>query len=93
MRRFVTDRWQGHVPAGTLLWRDMLLAGTFVNLACSLAALGWLAQGGSGVAAVALHFLPLPYNLFLWASLWRLPARSALQVLLGTLWATVMVVA
>ncbi|MCK6423896.1 MAG: hypothetical protein L6Q75_02250 [Burkholderiaceae bacterium] len=93
MRRFITDRWQGRVPPGPLLWRDMLLAGSAVNLACSLAALGWLAQGGSGGVAATLHFLPLPYNLFLWASLWRHPARSALQVLLGTLWAAVMVVA
>jgi hypothetical protein len=75
-RGFFSRRWQGQVPAARLFWRDIVLVGSVVNLAATFLALMLAAQGVSTVIAVAVHFSPLPYNLFLCAALWRHPGRS-----------------
>ncbi len=38
-RGFLTSRWQRQVPLGTLFWRDMVLAGSAINLAAAFAGL------------------------------------------------------
>lgn len=90
---FFSRRWRGEIALPVLLWRDMLGVGTVINLSATMAALGLLAQGVPMPLAVALHFAPLPYNLFLFASLWRLPRRSALSTGLGLAWVAVMTLA
>lgn len=64
---FFARRWRGEVPLRTLLWRDMLGVGTLVNVAATLVALVMVSQDGPAWAAVAVHFAPAPYNLFLFA--------------------------
>lgn len=90
---FFSRRWRGEVALPVLLWRDMLGVGTVVNLSATLAALGLVSQGVPMPLAVALHFAPLPYNLFLFASLWRLPRRSALSSGLALAWVAAMTLA
>ncbi|HEY0857973.1 MAG TPA: hypothetical protein VGE16_12995 [Albitalea sp.] len=89
---FFSRRWRGEIALPVLLWRDMLGVGTVVNLSATLAALGLVSQGVPMPLAVALHLATLPYNLFLLASLWRLPRRSALSAGIGLAWAALMTV-
>lgn len=85
-RGFFSRRWRGHVPAARLFWRDMVLVGSIVNLASTFLALMLAAQGVATSIAVAVHFAPLPYNLFLCAALWRHPGRTAAQSGAAGLW-------
>lgn len=71
---FFGARWHGHVPLGRLLWPDMLLYGTAINVAAAVVALVLDVQGAPGPVATAAYLAPLPYNLFLLAAVWR---RSA----------------
>jgi hypothetical protein len=69
-------RWRGEVALGKLFWRDMLAIGTLVNLATSLGALLALALDVPAAVWIAIHFAPLPYNLFLCAAVWRCATRA-----------------
>jgi hypothetical protein len=73
---FFRSRWRGETPLATLFWRDMLVVGSLVNVATTLAAVGALAAGWSTAAAIGVHLLPLPYNLFLCAAVWRTAGRA-----------------
>ncbi|MDP1685619.1 hypothetical protein [Hydrogenophaga sp.] len=73
---FFKARWRGEVPQRVLFWRDMVLVGTLINLLATGVALAMAASGASMALAAGLHFSPLPYNLFLVAAVWRLPAST-----------------
>jgi len=83
---FFARRWRGEVPLATLFWRDMIAIGSLLNLGASFFALMLAAQGAPTGWAVAMHFAPLPYNLFLFAALWRRSDRSAAMSLGAGLW-------
>lgn len=68
---FFSTRWSGGVPIEQLFWRDLILVGTGVNIAATLVSLGLLAAKAPLAAALAVHFAPLPYNLFLAFAVWR----------------------
>lgn len=85
-RGFFLRRWQGQVPAVLLFWRDIVLVGSLVNLTTTFLALMLAAQGVATAIAVAVHFAPLPYNLFLCAALWRHPGRTTAQSGATGLW-------
>jgi hypothetical protein len=76
----------------TLLWRDMLGIGTVVNLLATFVALMAASQGVSGWAAAAIHFGPLPYNLFLFAAVNRTSPRSGFAITLALAWLAVMTI-
>ena len=59
------------MPLPLQFWRDMLLVGSSANLAVGFVVLMLIAQGVSLDLAVAMHFLFLPYNLFLTMAVWR----------------------
>jgi len=83
---FFRDRWSGRVPWSVLLWRDMLGVGTAINLAATaLAVVAAIQDAAIGVVAL-LHFAPAPYNVFLFAALWRTPGRPALAAAVGIAW-------
>lgn len=73
---FFTRRWRAEVPMRVLFWQDLALAGTLLNLLFTGAALAMAAAGLSIALAAAVHFAPLPFNLFLVAAVWRLPASG-----------------
>jgi hypothetical protein len=73
---FFLARWRGLVPLDRLFWWDMALVGTGFNLATSAAALAMLGAKMSLGAAMAVHFLPVPYNFFLFVSVWRTAAAQ-----------------
>ena len=78
---FFARRWRGQIAWQRLFWRDMLAVGTVLNLAASF-----------GAVAVALHFAPMPYNLFLCLALWRLAQRPAPVAAAALAWLVVMTV-
>jgi hypothetical protein len=92
MRSWFASRWRSQVPAARLVWHDMWLVGTLVNLAASVSAMILYARGLGAVLAMSLHFATLPYNAFLVACLWRHPSRTTLQIVLALLWFGVMAV-
>lgn len=49
----------------------MMGVGTLVNVAATFVALVMVSQGAPAWAAVAVHFAPVPYNLFLFAIVQR----------------------
>jgi len=89
---FLARRWRGAVAWPVLFWRDMLATGTVLNLLASFVALMLAAQGAPTALAVLVHFAPVPYNLFLFLALWRLPRRPALVALAAAAWLLVMTV-
>ncbi|MCY1557110.1 hypothetical protein D9M68_939270 [compost metagenome] len=55
-----------------LFWRDMVTVGTVINLLATAVALAIALADEAIELAAAVHLAPLPYNLFLVASVWRL---------------------
>ena len=70
---FFSARWRAQVPMRVLFWRDMLLVGTLINVLATGIALAMAASGVDMAWAAAVHFTPLPYNLFLVGAVWRQP--------------------
>jgi hypothetical protein len=68
--------WRGDVPLSQALWRDMALVGTVVNIAAMGAAFFVVALGASMTTFFAIHLLPVPYNIFLVAAVWRAAERA-----------------
>ena len=83
---FFARRWRGEVALRTLFWRDMVVICSAINLAASFLALMLAAQGVALGIAVAVHFAPLPYNVFLVVALGRSPQRTAMTSLLASVW-------
>ncbi|MDP3584518.1 MAG: hypothetical protein Q8R61_05295 [Thiobacillus sp.] len=83
---FFARRWQGQVPLAALLWRDMLGVGTLINIVATVLALAVMVQGAHPAVAVALHFAPLPYNVFLFAAVWRSPHRDVVTGTIAAVW-------
>jgi hypothetical protein len=72
---FFAARWMGEIPLGRLFWRDTIVVGTAINIAATFASLGLLAAKAPLLIALAVHFGPLPYNLFLAFAVWRTADR------------------
>lgn len=93
---FFRSRWLGQVPLDRLFWRDMLLAGTLINMASSALALVLLGLKLPLWLVLAVHFAPVPYNIFLTSAVWRTAEsgpKASLMLLGSALWliATVVV--
>lgn len=89
---FFARRWRGQVPLRTVFWLDMLCVGTAVNVLATFAALVAASQGAPSWLAVAIHLVPLPYNLFLMVAVGRAPPPSRLATGLALAWALAMMV-
>jgi len=70
-RGFLARRWHGEVDLGALFWRDTIFVGTLVNVVFAGAALALLASGANAAVVFVVYILPVPYNLFLFACVWR----------------------
>ncbi|WP_425259316.1 hypothetical protein ACPOLB_00500 [Rubrivivax sp. RP6-9] len=89
---FFARRWRGEVPMRTVLWSDMLARGTAVNILATFVAMLAASQGSPTWAAAAIHFSPLPYNLFLFAAVGRASPRSRVATVLATVWLCAMTI-
>jgi hypothetical protein len=88
---FFRSRWQGKVPLDRLFWRDMLLVATLISVASSALALVLLGLKLPLWLVLLVHFLPVPYNIFLTIAVWRMAERSGglkaqLMMLGSALW-------
>ena len=92
MVQFFSDRWHAKVNLRRLFWFDMLAVATLINLFASFAALMVMALSQESTWGLVLHFLPLPYNAFLLASIWRFPAAAPALRLGASVWFVVMTV-
>ncbi|MGI6855349.1 hypothetical protein [Mesorhizobium sp. 1B3] len=75
-RGFFAARWHGNIPLSRLFWWDMVVVGTAINIATTVAALVVLAMKGSAAAALAVHLAALPYNFFLFLAVWRTAEKA-----------------
>lgn len=73
---FLASRWRGDVAFERLFWFDMLVAGTLVNLAAAALSLILFGLDAPAAVAITVFFAPLPYNLFLFAVVWRAAERA-----------------
>jgi len=89
---FFARRWRGEVPMHTLLLRDMLCVGSVVNMLATFVALMAASQGAPSWAAAAIHFAPLPYNVFLFAAIRRAVPRSRIATTVSLVWLALMTV-
>jgi hypothetical protein len=93
----IRSRWQGQVPLDRLFWRDMVVVGTAINIASSVLALILLGLKLPLGLVLAVHFLPVPYNIFLTFAVWRTAektggAKASLMMLGSALWLILTVV-
>lgn len=63
--------WRAESPLWRVLLVDMLVWGTLLNLCAGGIALTLIAHDAPDWAALAAFLVPLPYNLFLCAAVWR----------------------
>ncbi|WP_088285060.1 hypothetical protein [Ideonella sp. A 288] len=89
---FFARRWRGEVPMRTVFWRDMLGLGTAMNLLATFMALVAASQGAPSWAAAAIHFAPLPCNVFLFAAVGRASPRSRVAAVVSAAWLAVMTI-
>lgn len=102
----LSDLWAGRMRLSEAFWTYAIFWGFLINLAATLASLALLvALGGDAaskewapLAALALHLLPLPYNLAVLVGVWRSagqPEVKATAALLARLavvaWAAAMI--
>ena len=74
----------------TLFWRDILGVGSLINLTATALALTMIINGIHAGFAVAVHFLPLPFNIFLLATLNRAPERNSVLMTIAVGWFVLM---
>jgi hypothetical protein len=97
MPNFLRSRWRGEVPLSIVLWRDMILVGTALNIMTGMAAIVLLASGASAALALAVHFALAPWNVFLFLVTWRVSEKISLPEALiaraiAIIWLVVVVV-
>lgn len=80
LKAYLSSRWTGSIQLRHLLVREMLILGTLINATTTVLSLILLGSGASIWIGFGIFFLPLPYNLFIFLSVWR----SAGQV--GGIW-------
>ena len=88
---FFQSRWRGEAPLDRLFWRDMLLVATLISIASSAVALMLLGLKLPLWLVLGVHFLPVPYNIFLTLAVWRTAERAgggkaSLMMLGSALW-------
>jgi hypothetical protein len=79
MTRYIRQLWNGELPLSRVFWNDMLVVGTIVNIAALLAAVGLWVAGIPAWLGFAVHLLPVPYNMLLFAGVSRSAAREQPQ--------------
>ncbi|KAA3446967.1 hypothetical protein C7I87_29645 [Mesorhizobium sp. SARCC-RB16n] len=95
---FFRSRWCGEVSLDQLFWRDMVFVATAISIASSITALILLILKMPLALVLAIHFAPVPYNIFLTCAVWRTAekaggAKASMMMLGSALWLIATVVA
>ncbi|BCH22637.1 hypothetical protein MesoLjLc_23710 [Mesorhizobium sp. L-8-10] len=77
---FLVARWRGQVTMSRLFWWDMVVVGSAINVATTIAALMVLGMKVPVALALAVHLLALPYNLFLFLAVWRTAEKTTPKI-------------
>ena len=67
--------WRGEESLPRAFWEYVILYGTLINIITSAGTLAALALGFSGAIVLAVHVLPIPYNVFVAVAVWRSAQR------------------
>lgn len=84
LRQWLADLWNGRVPMSRVFWEYAICFGTVLNLLTTIASFALVAGDHPGWLALAVFFLPAPYNLLMIVAVWR----SALHYRGRQIWAT-----
>jgi hypothetical protein len=88
---YVRALWTGALPLSRVLWLDMLAIGSLVNVVTFLAMIALFAAEAPTWIALTVLLLPIPYNVLLFAAVWRSAANEKADWawfarLLSTVW-------
>jgi hypothetical protein len=75
MTKQIMRLWRGEEGLGSAFWEYTVLYGTLANIVATAGMFAALAAGLPGVLAVAIHVLPIPYNIFVVVAVWRSAQR------------------
>jgi hypothetical protein len=85
--------WRGEVSLAQAFWTVTLLYGTLINLTATGLMFAALAAGLPSLIAVAMHLLPLPYNVLALMGVWHSandykgrPSHAAAAQIVTVLW-------
>lgn len=67
---FLRRRWRRQIPLATLFWRDMIVVASIINIVAGAAGLILLGLKLGTAPSLAVLLAPVPYNIFLLASVW-----------------------
>jgi hypothetical protein len=75
----------------TVLWRDMLVAGTSLNILTALAGIVLFVAEVPVTIALTVYFGALPWNLFLFVAVWRSadhgdPSAGLIAKIVAAIW-------
>jgi hypothetical protein len=73
--RGIASLWRGEPPLSTIFWQYTIGWGTLFNLVCTGTALIFLLNDRAEIA-LAVHFAPMPFNIFLVVAVFRAAARE-----------------
>ncbi len=71
MKARIKALWRGEVSLAQAFWTVTLLYGTLINLTATGLMFAALAAGLPSLIAVAMHLLPLPYNVLALMGVWH----------------------
>jgi hypothetical protein len=71
VRMLIARLWAGEVPLARVFWHYAIVGGTALNVLATLLAMALLAADAPELLALAVHALPIPYNLFVLVAVWR----------------------
>jgi len=71
----ITRLWRGEESLARAFWDYAILYGTLANLIATAGTFAALVAGLSGGVALAIHVLPIPYNVFVAIAVWRSAGR------------------
>jgi hypothetical protein len=74
-KHHVLRLWEGEIALGRAFWEWAILYGSLANLVTAILAFTVLAADGSALLAVAIHFVPVPYNVLAAVGVWRSAER------------------
>jgi hypothetical protein len=71
MKARILALWHGEVSLSEAFWTVTMLYGTLINLCGTGLMFATLLAGLPSLLAVAMHLLPLPYNILALMGVWR----------------------
>jgi hypothetical protein len=72
---WLADLWHGRIPMSRVFWLYAICYGTLLNLLTTIASFAIVAGDYPGWLAVAVFFIPTPYNLLMIISVWKSARR------------------